>query len=273
MIKPPPIEYTPITYSMNVAAIIKRPKKYKPKSLDLLEAQTAVDWAVSKLPSLQRRLNGWINRNIDVGIENTEPNVPNDILIAITKRYLPLSFNAEFGAYLNSIRTSLDLLTTSLAHRYNMNRPDKHHFPIVDNATLFNSGTGFKGDEFVNGLPAPERKILESFKPYQGGNELLWLLHQFDIQRKHRRLLYFEVSPSTFRISGWGFTPLSSGVVHSNNKTMLGLITKGAAQPDVHFTPNVMINEGTLSPRQPAVTLLYAFANSAQLIIKAFDIP
>jgi hypothetical protein len=274
MIRPPRYPYKKLEYRTTHKPIIKLVKKYIPKRRDLLEAQAAVNWAMSKLPSFDKRLNTWIKRNFDMGIEETDPHIADDVLIAITKGYIPLEFNAEYGAYLNSIRTSLDLLATALACRHNIPKPDSHYFPVAKDLAHFQSN-GLKGREFINELPVTERKMIEDLKPYKGGNDLLWLLHQLDIKRKHKRLIDFVVSPASFQIDGWGvkLVPFSTGdVIHTDNKTMICLISKDSAKPNILFIPQITICEKGLSLiDQPAIDLLGAFANLATSIIKSFD--
>lgn len=43
------------------------------------------------------------------------PDTPNDMVVAVEKEPLPLSFNVEVGAYINAIRSSLDILATAMA--------------------------------------------------------------------------------------------------------------------------------------------------------------
>jgi len=84
---------------------------------DLLHAQAAVDWAVSNLPSFQERLYAWIAANIHIFLKETEPQIPHNVLVAVQKEPLPLTFNVEAGAYINVIRSSLDILAVALARR------------------------------------------------------------------------------------------------------------------------------------------------------------
>ena len=70
---------------------------------DLLPAQASVDWAVAQFPSLQERIDSWRSLNVHVEIIELPPDVPNNVMIAIPKEPLPLAFNVEVGAYINTI--------------------------------------------------------------------------------------------------------------------------------------------------------------------------
>jgi hypothetical protein len=171
---------------------------------ELLEAQAAVDWAVANFPSLEKRLRTWLKLNVSIEIKEHESSASDDLIVATEKEPLPLSFSIEVGAYLNTLRSSLDLLACAIARRHGVARIDNIHFPIARSAAQFISRKGYKGSEFVKALPAAEQTTIESLNPYEGGNSLLWSLHHLDIVRKHQRLLDVVVRPRTFSIMVWG---------------------------------------------------------------------
>ncbi|MGO8865519.1 MAG: hypothetical protein ACLQME_03355 [Alphaproteobacteria bacterium] len=242
---------------------------------DLLEAQAAVDWPVSHFPSLKQRFESWIDHNVEVRIKNPDPQSPYDVIVAVEKEALPLAFNVEVGAYINCIRTSLDILATALAHRYHIPNPNKTYFPIVASAKVF-SGGKYKGHEFVEGLPAPERHLVESLQPYKGGNDPLWTLHDLDIKRKHQRLLTVESHPATIAVTGIGierdFIPPGRGEWHrTNNETVLGRLRKGAPQPKIQLAAYVGFNEASVTTTSNVLDALNEFASLASSIIAMFD--
>ena len=167
---------------------------------DLLYAKESVDWAEANFPPLQRALNIWLQNNVNVEFKDVNPDGPDCLIVAVEKEPFPLKFSVEFGVYLNAIWSSLDILATSLAQRHGVPRPDSASFPIAKSEAVFLAGKDFKGAELIKGLPASERALIEGLKPYKGGNDLLWSLHNLDIVRKHRRLLTIEVTPSQFRL-------------------------------------------------------------------------
>jgi hypothetical protein len=129
-------------------------------------------------------------------------------------------FQVEVGVCLNVIRSSLDILASALANRHRQALIGDAYFPIASNKAVFLAGKGYKGDKFIQALPAKERSIIESLKPYRGpgGNHLLCALHDLDIVRKHMTLLEAGIAPRTFVVSGWGdtikaFTPVAAGWV------------------------------------------------------------
>lgn len=239
---------------------------------DLLHAQASIDWAVTQLPSLQQRLNAWLNENIYIDLRDPNPEGPNNVIVAVEKDQLPLTFTVEVGAYINAIRSSLDILAVSLAYRYGIPKPDSAYFPVASDATQFASG-GYKGSEFVKGLPDIERLKIEALKPYDGGNRILWPLHRLDIMRKHKRLLSTIIHPSMLRVVAWGFTPPGDFIPGHDGETILGLIAKGVMKPQIELTPQVAIDEPALIRKLPVVIALREFAKFATGVIADFDTP
>jgi hypothetical protein len=86
----------------------------------------------------------------------------------------------------NAIRSSLDILASGLARRYNIPRPEKAYFPVVGSETSFTAAKHYRGSHFVKGLPYPERGFIEALKPYKGGNKTLWGLHRAEAPKVAR---------------------------------------------------------------------------------------
>jgi len=247
---------------------------------DLLHAQASVDWAEANLPLFRRRLDAWLNENVHVAIREQPPNVPNNVVVVAEKTPFPLAFHVEAGVYINAIRSSLDILASTLADRHCKAFIDDAYFPVAGSETIFLSGKGYKGHKFVQALPAQERGIIESLKPYrgQGGNHMLCILHDLDILRKHVRLLSVEVSPRSFMVSAWGdaisaFVPVSTGCVRTGpDETTIGLIAKNATeQPRIRVTPQVSFSEAAHLPRRDVITALHEFAKFSKSVIREFD--
>jgi hypothetical protein len=243
---------------------------------DLLDAQAAIDWAVAQFKSLDQRLDAWRYENTDVSIEDTDPHGSRKVLLAGQKTTLPRSFNVEAGAYINSIRSSLDLLATTLANRHGIARPNQTYFPVADSYASFAAGT-YKGAKFVKALPVADRNIIKSLKPYKGGNELLWCLHYLDIMRKHRRLIPARLRPDNVQIymqqsfPGAIIFPATRDVrVH--DKTVIALIAKDSPQSELQITLEITFDEpGSPIGSKPVVAALYDFASLARSIIDRFD--
>jgi|GEM_PF-4547406 len=168
------------------------------------------------------------------------------MVLMIEKEPFPLSFSVEVGAYINTIRSSLDILATALAHRHNIPNPDTHSFPVAKDLNEFTSGKGFKGEKFLQALPQAQRTIIASLKPYQGGDDVLYALHKLNHMSKHQRLLTVAINPAMFKIQGWfGFISLAGEgwLEGGNGEIALGFISKQRSNVKTKFIPHVTLNE------------------------------
>ena len=246
---------------------------------DLLHAQSSIDWAVAQLPSFNKRLSIWLKDNIVISVRDPDPNGPNEFVVAVEKAPFPLAFMVEAGAYINAIRSSLDILATSLAYRYRIPKPEDHYFPVAPSKTIFESLRGYKGSEFVQGLPQSERVKIESLKPYEGGNKALWALHRFDIVRKHRRLISPAILLNLVTVKAWGFQPtdvftMVSRWVPIHGEAVLGHLKKDRVDdPEIEIAPYVAIDEAGPFQRKGVIETIREFAGCANSIIKWFEYP
>ena len=241
---------------------------------DLLDAQAAIDWTKAQLPSFEQRLDAWMDDNLYVRVKETEPDTADNVVEIAHREFFPLSFNVEVGAYINTIRSALDMLATSLYLRNGgeYSRRDKIYFPIVKTASNLEKNRHWK--ELKTELPVNELRIIEELEPWNGGHKFLYPLHQFDNRRKHQRLIFASIVPTQFTIKARnGFTPLSSGAIEDYDKTVIGLIKKGSPEPDIIFTPKVFFFETDILPKKPVIRTLYEFAGSVNAIIKLFNTP
>lgn len=240
---------------------------------DLLDADASVRWAVSNLPSFEQRLKAWVDDNIHMSVMELPSEPGKDALIMVERERLPYAFNAEAGAYINAIRSSLDMVASALAERDMVIPKDKVYFPVAGNAAEFAAGN-YKGSKFVNSLCGTNRKIIEAIRPYKGGNNLLFFLHELDVMRKHRRLLKVRVSPLTLTYSGaglelFGDLPETRTRRIAPDATLLAFLTERGKQPELKLSALVSFDEANFG--FDAVVAIKLLAETADTIINAFD--
>lgn len=240
---------------------------------DLVEAQAGIDWAFSNLLSFEARLQKWLNINVNIEIRDIPPPSTHNPIVATEKELLPSAFSVEAGAYINAIRSSLDILAMTLVRRHGLALPeDKVSFPFFRSELIF--GTQ-KGGPLLQQLPDKERAIIEALKPYPEGNPALWTLHYLDIVRKHRHLLDVQIKPIHLSIAGnlkqEDFIPLATGTIRVNEETVLGLLRKGVPGATFRSTFYVAITEEGYAHRKPVLATLIHFAEVASQVIKLFD--
>lgn len=243
---------------------------------DLLEAQACVDWPMSQLPDLSKRLKDWLTRGVTIQKKELPPPAESNLIVAVENELLPLYFQAEVGAYINSIRSGLDVLAMVLVKRHDLKiGEDRVLFPIAKSKEDFERDGG-SARKFVEDLPKLERQLIDHLKPYQGGNEALWALHHLDIVRKHRRLLNARLKPIHMSIQGTlaegDFTPLGGeGSIQVGAETVLGMIKKGVPPLSVRTSFYVGIDEEGFAAGKPVEAVLAQLASAATYAIKLFD--
>jgi hypothetical protein len=81
----------------------------------------------------------------------------------VEKELLPLAFSVEAGAYINAIRSSLDILAMALVRRHNIDI-DEHEvkFPMFGSDATFRK---YDGGALLQRLPERERAIIEALRP------------------------------------------------------------------------------------------------------------
>jgi hypothetical protein len=244
---------------------------------DLLEAQASVDWPMSQLLDLSKRMDEWLKRSVTIEIKDLPPPADSNLIVAVENELLPLFFQTEVGAYINSIRSSLDILAMVLVKRHNiLIREDRVYFPITKSKEDFER-VGSTAQQFLKGLPAVDQALIADLKPYQGGNEALWTLHHLDIVRKHRRLLNARLNPIHMSMAGTlaegDFTPLGGdGSIQVGAETVLGMIKKGVPTPAIRTSFYVAIDEEGFVARKPVTAVLTNLASTATFVITLDDV-
>lgn len=88
---------------------------------DLAFAHSAINWTQSNLPAFKERMEDWVKSNVYICRRQIEENPTHDLVLVVEREMLPLEVSAEFGAYINTIRSALDILAYALAQRHGIN--------------------------------------------------------------------------------------------------------------------------------------------------------
>jgi hypothetical protein len=241
---------------------------------DLLDPYACIKWAVAQINPLKSRLIAWaeIPPYRIVAESHSEPGkkllrlrdvIPPDPII-----------NAEAGAIINSIRSSLDLLVNRLAARNGYSGNEDSYFPICRSRDQFFVGK-HAGRKAIKKLSSADQIVIEELEPWDGGkNPLLFALHNLDITRKHKRLIVFTPTPFLAMIPHGGpgrrisFATLT-GVLESGAELGVVDIEADHDQVDIAYQP-ALDEAGPLSGEH-LVAALQKLANMAATIVQLFD--
>jgi hypothetical protein len=103
--------------------------------------------------------------------------------------HVPFDTLAAAGDVLNNLRSALDHLISQLSFarypRLTQKQLKTCAFPIYESATKYEKSRG-RDIKFIH----PDAvKLIDSMKPYKGGNYALWMLNELNNTSKHRLLL------------------------------------------------------------------------------------
>jgi hypothetical protein len=238
---------------------------------DLLEARAAVDWAIAQVKVTQRRIEAW-RESSPYGLRIDFDSEKGKKVIKYIPSDLPMMINVEAGVIVNSIRSSLDILAVALAARNGFPNSKDTSFPICGSVTEFQRG----GLKKVKRLSPQDRATIERLMPYDGGDDMLYALHQMDITRKHRRLLV--VHPDLdFSLGGHCIKPIWPIDLPVNERpkdpTILVWINPDAPDADAELTVEVRLALGKVLQTASVAPALGEFSSLAHSIIDRFDAP
>lgn len=239
---------------------------------DLLDAHAAVDWGKAQLPVLERRCLSWNEHAVELVVVDEYLQSGQKAWVALEKTPLPAIINAEAGAIIGSLRSSLDLLAAALAKRNGVRPSEDTHFPIF--GSLYDMIDPIYGLECKKWLSQAEISAIKALEPYRGGNKLLWPLHHLNNVRKHERLVVVNVRPKILNIIAEGWQPgsnISPSMLRLKDTTLLFEISRDAPDPNIQLLLEVVFDEmiiGVFS--KPLVRTLREFASTADSIIRLF---
>lgn len=241
---------------------------------DLLEARAVLEWAEADLPSLARRVAGWVNDTPCRIFRDVNSHPSKHLFRLCDVKPVPLILCAHAGMIIHGIRSSLDLLAVALAERNSHPSPEDVYFPIAQSESSFGSKNG--GLKKIQGLTAEDVKIIESLKPWKGGHHLLFELHDLDKKRKHRHLLSAYVAPSAIiadgRLNAGGLRFISAWPSFKED-AVIAEIPAYAPQGDILLSVEIRLAEPGRVSTHGVITALNEFITSAKLIISLFDKP
>ena len=240
---------------------------------DLLESYAACSWAKTQPSHLERRIKAWIERPAYLIQEELRPDLGKKLFkIRIDQRRGDMLVNAEVGAIINSLRSSLDLLASALAVR-NGKKPSREcHFPIYRSRDEFIKASNVRKRE--KWLSPRQIAIIELLKPYNGGDDELFALHHLDIARKHERLVRVEMNPylfavnQTLRAQGFEWAKPHPGL---DDDAIIGWANIDATNSDLRIELEVTLNETGLLPTAPIVETLRRLYGMTDGIIQRFE--
>jgi hypothetical protein len=189
------------------------------------------------------------------------------------KEMPPAIVSAVLGDAIHNLRAALDIAVSAIA-RARGKRFDQTYFPFAtfpdDIDRMIKKRATAAGDEAM--------QICRELKPYQGGNDALWGLHQADIIDKHRTLIV-GVAVGDFRYSLLPQGP--SGRVHMDvfchhlsleSHFVPGIEGRELQHPfELGLTVEIVLPVGAPESGKPVIAVLNEFSRVADEVIERFQ--
>lgn len=121
--------------------------------------------------------------------------------VRVTKD-IPPDWSAIVGDAIHNARAALDLLMVAVVKHCDPHRVSYNHvhFVIRETKDKFEADL----DKNTKGASSQARSLIEGLKPYKGGDENFWNLHQLDILDKHKSIIPVA---SSFHAIGFPMVP------------------------------------------------------------------
>jgi hypothetical protein len=233
------------------------------------------NWAVIQLDTLARRIEAWKHTRPYELVTYFDSERGKKALKYEVRNPLPLLINAEVGAIVNSIRSSLDILAVTLAKRFGATYVKDVYFPVSKSAPKSAAVFADKRVKGVNRLSPQDQASIKDLAPYKGGDNLLYALHQMDITRKHRQLLTVHSGNIRLVLTG---TALDVVWPHElpveerpEDQSILAWVNPSASDCKAELSVEPTLARTKPLQPKPPIPALTEFASLAHRIIASFD--
>lgn len=255
------------------------------RSDELSGAWLKVDRAKEHIDNLGPEIRSFLDTEPYVIVREDDPQTGDEIFKVKIRAEPPKQWGVILGDVLHNLRSALDLLAWQLILA-NGGTPDKRTaFPVSDTAEAFRSG----GLGKIEGISPRSRELLKAVKPYKGGCEPLWWLHQLNIEDKHHLLVpvgtayrHFEM---TFKIPvPWQDEPVVAPPIAIRTADRLFPLKDGEqvfgvsaqaresqAHTDYRFVFEVAFGKAGVLEGEPIFPTLTQIAEVVERILRVFE--
>jgi hypothetical protein len=143
--------------------------------------RTKTKWAEKHLDNLEKLAKNCVFDS--EYIVRSHPNPQKRGLQRIDK--MPFDVILGAGDVIHNLRSALDHLAYNLVQVAGNKPYSGTGFPIAESMTKYETVKARK----VEGMSSDAKRAIDGLKPYRGGNEPLWRIHDLDIVDKHRGLV------------------------------------------------------------------------------------
>jgi hypothetical protein len=165
----------------------------------LVLVRVKIERAKKHLKELESDLLAFGDKHFGVFVAKPDPNAPGGLSSDFkTPRAFPIDVLSAAGDVVQNLRTSLDHLANQLVWVGTGKESSRQiAFPIAESLDEYESQKVRK----VKGMRIDAIEAIDALKPYKGGNDALWRIHELNNIDKHRTL--FTVSEDCYLFADW----------------------------------------------------------------------
>lgn len=138
-----------------------------------------------------------------------DPNTNQDVYKVKLAKPMPAMLNGIAADAINNLRSALDQAGFAASIAAGGNGKNTY-FPFGDTAAEVNSRKATGSKE----IPGEIFSLMESFKPYRGGDDLLWALNKLCNTHKHRILMPIAMTTGGARLGEIGWDNAKGGKIN-----------------------------------------------------------
>jgi hypothetical protein len=175
---------------------------------------------------------------------------------------------------IHNLRAALDLAGYSIAIAAGKVNPRLTNFPFAPSAQQFEkSAIGFCRD-----LPDSVQNIFRAYKPYKGGNDLLWALNAISVGEKHKTITLLGAVFQRAAISGSGSTTAGIEIIQdpvwdrSNNEIELARFsTEAEGGYNFGISFSVVFDQVPVVGGKPIIPVLHSLIDMVEDILGSLE--
>lgn len=165
----------------------------------IILVRVKIERAKKNLDNLERELIAYGPKHFHAATSHRDAQTGDVVVHAVQRwRKFPFDALAAAGDVIQNLRSALDYLAQQLVWAGSGSEPSRQvQFPIAKDADAYESAKASR----VEGMCPKAIKFIDSLKPYKGGNDALWRIHELNNIDKHRTL--FTYAEDCFLTADW----------------------------------------------------------------------
>lgn len=231
-----------------------------------------IAWAKKHIEDLTREVNAFLKEDPYEVFTEPHPSKAEHVVYKVRLRPLPSALAEITGDAVNNLRSALDHAMYAVAVASGCDSPKNAYFPFSRTAADFENNLRGRCKD----VPKEIYPLLRAFKPYNGGNQLLFALNIVCTGDKHKILIPVVSWAITTGVDlgGTGHFTMPNPPIWDSAKNEMELLTLGPGakyKASFNFTTLIAFGESKSLGGAPAVTGLNQFVSEVESVLLAIE--